>query len=139
MIAGGYFPARRVGLCDDLPLGIARDWSKWTRFPEYCTVEPPVKEEYDQFVPEKALAVGFSDDEFVQGRKTYDSWLRLMPNAEIPLIFLEPRDIGLESLGHTGFFRRACRDNGWKGVAEWIVDGVQPKWEGKPDNLKAKL
>ncbi|MFZ5623623.1 MAG: alpha/beta fold hydrolase, partial [Gemmatimonadota bacterium] len=31
----GYFPSRRLGLGEDLPAGVAREWARWCRDPAY--------------------------------------------------------------------------------------------------------
>ncbi|XXQ29574.1 AB hydrolase-1 domain-containing protein [Plasmodiophora brassicae] len=144
--ADRYFPARRFGLCDDLPLGIARDWAKWTRYPEYCTVEPDVKELYARFDPGQgnAIAIGFTDDDFCAGRVAFDSWLRLVPRMQAPLIYLHPQQVGLKDVGHMGFFKKCCQEGAWEPVAQFIVAGVEPRFSSVPagqpsEKARAKL
>ena len=37
--ACGYFPARRLGLGEDLPAGVALEWARWCRSPAYLAAD----------------------------------------------------------------------------------------------------
>ncbi|KAI8819695.1 uncharacterized protein EV422DRAFT_103506 [Fimicolochytrium jonesii] len=133
----GLFRANAIGLCEDIPLGVARDWSYWTRFREYCTVEPHIKEVYDRFLADgdntpnaeehRTLAIGFTDDAFCGSREAYDAWLRLMPAAKVPLWYLDPKaelgEFGVEAVAHMGFFRKAMKEALWEPLVPFLVDG----------------
>ncbi|KAJ3131757.1 hypothetical protein HDU90_007741 [Geranomyces variabilis] len=140
----GYFPASIVKLCDDIPLGAARDWARWTHNSIYCTIEPHIKKVYDSFQPGTkqkpgaAIHVAFTDDELINKRTptpidAFGSWTALMTNAGVELMFLDPSaatDSG-RAVGHLGFFRKHCR-KGWDALAPFILDGTRPVFKENP-------
>ncbi|KAJ3013255.1 hypothetical protein HKX48_005858 [Thoreauomyces humboldtii] len=141
----GYFPSRRLGLCEDIPLGIAKDWAEWIRVPAYCTSQPEVKEAYDTFEPPSAMSLAFTDDHFIRKNDlaAYRMLHVLMPKANIPFRLVDPADVGSTMVGHTGFFKPAVRQ-GWDMVAKFIVEGVEPDvplttFEPETKALKARL
>ncbi|KAJ3011072.1 hypothetical protein HKX48_007045 [Thoreauomyces humboldtii] len=148
---GGYFPASKINLCDDLPTDVARDWARWTHHPEYCTVDPEVKERYDAFAPPSGsiLHVAMRDDELVRRGSNglpFTAFNGLMPNARIPFWFMKPDEATEETgrlVGHLGWFKKHCR-KGWDAVAGFVVRGDMPVgFEGVDHDgavvIKAKL
>ncbi|TPX71549.1 hypothetical protein SpCBS45565_g01022 [Spizellomyces sp. 'palustris'] len=133
----GYFPAKKIKLCDNIPLGVGRDWARWTRCPEYCTTEPEVKDAYDAFKPESAIGIAATDDHLCADRRAFDEWFALMPNAKVRFYYVEPKELGAEVVGHMGLFKKACKDGAWDAVARYIIEGVEPRF--KTAESKAKL
>ncbi|KAJ3284324.1 hypothetical protein HK104_010008 [Borealophlyctis nickersoniae] len=143
----GYFPAKRLGLCADLPAGVAWDWARWTRFPDYCAHEPDSALEYSQFNPSGGwLALAFSDDKF-SVKKGFTEWARLLGpgtreeklgRVDNHLIYLEPRDVGLDAVDHMGFFMEKSKGVAWDEAAKWIVHGQVPDFKAKGENLELK-
>ena len=43
------------------------------------------------------------------------------PDAAQERVHLAPRDIGLRSIGHFGFFRREMPIEQWDGIARWLT------------------
>ncbi|KAJ3158782.1 hypothetical protein HDU86_002463 [Geranomyces michiganensis] len=138
----GYFPATKINLCDDIPLGAARDWGRWTRNSIYCTIEPHIKAQYESFTPPSggggaaaAIHVAFSDDELINNKTptpkdAFASWSKLMSSAGVELFFLNPAaatDSG-RAVGHLGFFRKQCR-KGWDALAPFILNGTRPVFD----------
>ena len=114
----GYFPARRLGLGEDIPAGVALRWAsrsssdlrpagdsleevRTRRLLERCaTLARPV------------LMVRFSDDAFATDagmRRLLSYYPRLSPE----FILFSPADTGVHRIGHFGFFRRAVGQALW--------------------------
>ncbi|TPX57333.1 hypothetical protein PhCBS80983_g03891 [Powellomyces hirtus] len=142
----GYFPATKIKLCDDLPLGVARDWARWTRYREYCTVEKDVQRLYHTFTPESAIHVAVSDDELVHpdiNSIAFEAWNELMPNAAIKFYYVDPSDLAADpsrGVGHLGLFRKSCQA-GWETLVPYILNGALPNWKERQhsQSVKARL
>jgi predicted alpha/beta hydrolase len=120
----GYFPASRIGLCEDIPSGVAKDWSRWMQYRDYCTIDEEPKRAYHQFQVD-SYHICFSDDDFVY-REGFEGWNRTFGHGRRPqMLFLNPKlDLKIDrAIRHMGFFFDVNRELLWDQVAPWLVDG----------------
>jgi predicted alpha/beta hydrolase len=116
----GYTPARRIGMGEDLPAGIALQWARWCRNPGYIEnafgreVE---RDGYDQF-RSPILALYASDDPIATPANVQDL-LRLFPQAPKETRMVEPQEFGYTTIGHIDYFRKS-RSDLWPLVKEWL-------------------
>ncbi len=117
----GYFPARRFGLGENLPSGIAREWARWCSQRQYLMddVGPDLPSYFDQLVaPIRAYKI--SDDTFAPSRAV-DQLLGWYGKAPIDVRHIGPADFGVPAIGHFGAFRDTLRDTLWKELAGWAL------------------
>ncbi len=119
--AMGRFPFSMLGMGEDLPAGVAREWARWCRSPGYLTDHVPGARDAFRAVRSPVLALGFTDDSFAPRRAT-EALLRWMENARIEHRHLAPADVGARAVGHFGFFRRGVAPRLWDEVATWLLD-----------------
>ena len=100
----GYLPGR-LGLGEDLPMGVAREWARWCRSPGYLFDHVPgaAARMSRLNVPTRILHV--SDDRYAPPRAMRALAQRL-PRAHVDL--LRPSDLGLDAIGHFGLLRPRC-------------------------------
>lgn len=106
----GYFPGARLGMVGDLPRGVIRQWRHWCLHPEYLLgVEgEPVRQAFAALrTPISALT--FIDDELMSARNS-ESLLSFYRGAPLRHRRLDPRDVGVDRIGHFGFFRPALAE-----------------------------
>jgi predicted alpha/beta hydrolase len=116
----GYSPARRMGLGEDLPAGVALQWARWCRSPGYIENafgREVSREGYDDF-QSPIFALYASDDPIATPANVQDL-LRLFPRAPKQTRMIEPQSFGYPSIGHINFFRRS-RSAVWPLVTEWL-------------------
>jgi predicted alpha/beta hydrolase len=114
----GYFPGSRLGFGEDLPPGVATEWASWCRHPRYLVGALGAEDAYARLrAPLRAYAI--SDDPFAP-LPTVEALGRLYPNARWETRKLAPRDVGVKSLGHFGFFRERFRDSLWREAVDWL-------------------
>ena len=101
----GYVPGK-LGIGHDLPKGVAEEWCRWCRSPDYLFSDPNLDtKNYREYAgPISALA--FSDDRGYAPRVMVEDLLSHFPNANIQLELINPRDKGLAKIGHFGFFNQ---------------------------------
>ena len=120
--AVGYFPARRLGLGDDIPAGVALRWASRGssdlrpagRSPEEIRTRRLL--ERCAALARPVLMVRFSDDAFA----TEAGMRRLLsyyPSLSPEYALLSPADAGTQKLGHFGFFRRGAGQVLWP----WLI------------------
>jgi predicted alpha/beta hydrolase len=115
----GHYPGKRLGL-SNLPKGVALQWSRWCRHPDYLFGDPDLELEGYRNFRAPILAYSFKDDSYVSANH-YQSVIGRFENADITWRNLHPTDVGLASIGHFGFFREPLRDNLWTEARDWLA------------------
>ena len=127
----GYFPGRRLGWLEDMPSGVANEWS--FRKDRMELSHPPRKRDalLRRFAAVTApiLAVTVWDDEYAppvavkRGLSYYTSSDRIF-------IHLDSKDLGHDSVGHFGLFHSRHADGFWQQTLSWLAEGRNP-WQAK--------
>lgn len=115
-----YLPSRWIGLGgEDLPAGVAAEWARWIRHPDYV-VDQEGRHPADTYAAyEGALrAISLEDDWYAPGHAV-EALLEMYPNAATEHREIAPADAGVDEIGHFGFFRPRCREL-WDGAAAWL-------------------
>ena len=110
----GYFPSRLLRFGEDLPAGVARQWARWCRTPEFlgdwrghARFAAPI------------LALSFADDAYAP-RAAVDELHRRYATAAVERRHLGPRDVGAARIGHFGFFKPGLPEL-WREVSAWLL------------------
>lgn len=109
----GYFPGRRLRMVGDLPGPAMRQWTRWCRHPDFAWGAEP-----EQVVPSLITArfpidaFCFTDDDAMT-EGTARKLLAAFREASTTLRVIAPADLGLDSIGHVGAFRRAAEQALW--------------------------
>jgi predicted alpha/beta hydrolase len=124
--ATGRFPGSWIGTAD-LPAGIARSWARWGRSPHYvCDGRGQPLRPHNHAVTFPLRWMSFSDDPIaplgaVEALRPY------YPNAAVERLHLSPSDLGAQSVGHFGFFRKSMPHRPWDEIASWLKDHLRHK------------
>ena len=114
----GYFPARMLGLGEDIPAGVALQWSARTS-PDLCpkligsaTIRTRAMINRYRRLRGEVLAVGFADDAFATPAGTR-RLLGAFPGLHAKSVSIEPSQAGMATIGHFGLFRRSAEATLW--------------------------
>ncbi|MEH2513402.1 putative alpha/beta hydrolase [Nitrobacteraceae bacterium AZCC 1564] len=123
----GYFPGRKLGWLEDLPAGVANEWSfrgpKFERSHHRCD-RPNVLARM-RAVTAPILAVTLSDDEF----GTVPAIRRALgyyTNAPRTAVVLQPADYGFARIGHFDLFHDRHASGFWLDTLLWLRDDHNP-------------
>jgi len=125
--ASGYFPGRRLGWLEDLPAGVAAEWSfrRAAMETNYPANERPALLASFAAVRAPILAVATTDDDFATPsalRRTLDYYR----SSDRSIVILKPTDLGHASIGHFGLFHARHRDDFWQALLTWLQHGTNP-------------
>ncbi|WP_245474532.1 alpha/beta fold hydrolase [Bradyrhizobium sp. Leo121] len=126
----GYFPGRRLGWLEDLPAGVANEWSfRGRRFERsHPRGERQAVLSRMAAVTGPILAIAVSDDELGTVpaiRRT----LGYYTGAPRTAVLLEPSDYGRKAIGHFNLFHDSHAVGFWTDTLPWLRDGRNP-WPG---------
>ncbi|WP_407527929.1 alpha/beta hydrolase family protein [Methylobacterium oryzisoli] len=123
----GYFPGRRLGWLEDLPAGVAYEWSlrrarmeasypprdRATILARFAAVRAPI------------LAVGTTDDEFgtPSAIRRALAYYTASPRIQVQLT---PAAVGATGVGHFGLFHARRSGTFWIDTVRWLRDGTNP-------------
>ncbi|VAW02432.1 Hydrolases of the alpha/beta superfamily [hydrothermal vent metagenome] len=112
----GYMPWSRISKAEDIPKGVSEEWARWIRSPDYLLGDDSLPlDRYSRFTA-PVLAYSLADDTWGT-REAVNAMMSAYPNVERRHV--EPSDIGVESIGHFGFFRPESKPL-WDDVVTWL-------------------
>ena len=119
----GYLPLKRLtGGGENVPPGVALEWSSWGRDPGYVLKYARHKDGargYAAFTG-RFRAYAVADDSYAP-RTAVQALLDFYPAASRELLFVDPASVGASSIGHFGFFQRRFRDSLWSEARNWLL------------------
>jgi predicted alpha/beta hydrolase len=121
----GYAPTARIGLGQDLPLGVYEQWKRWCGFPHYFFDDPAMRDVAEQFaqVDVPIAAANALDDPWAMPCSR-DAFLRGYRSAPIARIDIDPARHGA-AIGHMGYFR-AGMEGLWEEALRWFGEEAAP-------------
>ncbi len=113
----GYVPWSAFSRAEDLPRGVARQWSRWCRSPDYLFDDPTLPAERYRGIHAPVLAYSIEDDAWGSARAV-DALMRHYP--DVTRRHLVPAQAGVPALGHFGWFRERSQSL-WPEAADWLI------------------
>lgn len=116
----GYVPTRWIGWGEDLPAQVALQWAAWCTRPGYVlnALGSDVAVDFFDQIKGPILWLTATDDP-IATPENIDDMLRLYENASVTRGRINPREYGLERIGHVDFFRPRNAKL-WPLIANWL-------------------
>lgn len=141
----GYFPGRRLGWLEDLPKGVANEWSFRRSRIERSYPATRHAEVLNRFraVRSDIMAVAATDDEYAS-QQAVRRGLSYFENAARTFVQLRPADLGVDRVGHFDLFHSRHENGFWRASAHWLATGMNP-WPHRtacialPGDLSAQM
>ena len=118
-----YVPGRLLGIGEDLPSGVARQWARWCCHPDYYMGEHPEAHTRLAAFDRPTLFYSFTDDTFAP-EPAVGQLLEHLPSAQLEHRRIDPSDHGGDPIGHFGFFRPHLAANFWPAAAEFLSAAI---------------
>jgi predicted alpha/beta hydrolase len=116
----GYFPWSWFASGTDLPKGVALEWARWCRNPNYLLDDKTLP--LDNYKTFTAPLLAYSIDDDVWGTdRAVDDMMRAYSN--VTRRHIVPADHGLNRIQHLGFFREGSEPI-WREAIEWLDKSV---------------
>ncbi|MDE2402859.1 MAG: alpha/beta fold hydrolase [Burkholderiales bacterium] len=102
----GYGPCAAVGLGENLPSGVARQWGQWCAAGGYATNATRSQPEQDFHADVRTpITVLHASDDDIATPATVADLLRTFPAAPKQALRIKPADYRLKQIGHIDWFR----------------------------------
>lgn len=123
----GYLAWSRLGMGEDIPLGVYRQWRYWCRFPRYFFDDPKMAAVAEGFAAVRApiVAVNATDDLWAPPASR-DAFMAGYRNAPWRGIDIDAGSAGLGKVGHMGYFRPHAQPL-WIGALDWFEALLAPQ------------
>jgi predicted alpha/beta hydrolase len=109
----------------DVPEGVMRQWRSWCLHPDYLFgVEAPDLRSTYAALGQPILSLSFTDDEYMSARNI-ESLHSFYSGASRTMRRVAPREVGADSVGHFGFFRRRHGAALWPIIGDWLATAVR--------------
>ncbi|MBI5165530.1 MAG: alpha/beta fold hydrolase [Magnetospirillum sp.] len=123
----GFFPGRALGWLEDLPAGVANEWSFRRARMELSHPSDQRETVLRRFaaVSSPILAIAVSDDAL----GTVSAVTRALAyyrGASPTAVLLSPQDLGVAAIGHFSLFHSRYAPGFWLDTLSWLRDGVNP-------------
>jgi predicted alpha/beta hydrolase len=115
----GYWPAR-FGVGHDLPKGVAEDWRRGSLMPDYLFEDTTVNSGGYARYSGRIFSLAMTDDTGFAPPDAVKHLLSKFQSARVEHKTYAPADVGLQRIGHFGFFRKESYLL-WQPVADWIA------------------
>lgn len=118
--AAGYLPWSRLGMGEDLPLDVYRQWRRWCTYPRYFFDDPYMQAVTERFADVRfpIVAVNALDDAWAPPASR-DAFMAGYRNTAVRAVSIDPRRAGLGAIGHMGYFRPKARPL-WNDALDWF-------------------
>jgi predicted alpha/beta hydrolase len=118
--AAGYLPWSKLGMGEDLPLDVYRQWRHWCRFPRYFFDDPQMREITARFDAVRfPIAAANALDDAWAPPASRDAFMAGYRQAAVHAVTIDPRRSGLGPIGHMGYFRPRARPL-WDAALAWF-------------------
>ena len=116
----GYTQSSKIGMGEDLPKNVAKQWRDWCNGAGYIKTAfgKTVKTHYYNEVNLPAMWVNAPDDDIANDKNVADM-IRVFPNMQATTQTLQPKDYGLQHIGHMKFFSRQNQLL-WQQTLDWL-------------------
>lgn len=120
----GYTASDKVGMGENLPKHVARQWREWCKGEGYIKTafgKSIQTHFYDDFAI-KSLWVGFSDDD-IANSKNMDDMIRVFSQMPVEKRFFDPKEFGVDNIGHMLYFSRRINTKApelWQMAVDWV-------------------
>lgn len=121
----GYLSWSQLGMGEDLPLDVFRQWKHWCRFPHYFFDDPALPGLKDQFATVRTpiMAINATDDLWAPPASR-DAFMQAYRNSGWQARTLHPKHSGLGPIGHMGYFRPKAQAL-WDEALHWLAANSQ--------------
>ncbi|WP_426106706.1 alpha/beta fold hydrolase [Massilia sp. TSP1-1-2] len=116
----GYLAWNWLGMGEDLPIDVYRQWKHWCTFPHYFFQDPKMAHLKAGFASVRSpiMACNALDDLWARPTSR-DAFMAGYSNVAVQATDVDPASAGMGPIGHMGYFKQNCLPL-WQGALDWF-------------------
>ena len=116
----GYLAWKKLGMGENLPLGVYRQWKHWCQYPRYFFDDPKMTHMQPKFakVTTPIVAANATDDLWALPASR-DAFMAGYSGMNWQGKNIDPASIGLKAIGHMGYFKPSAKAL-WTEALDWF-------------------
>ena len=116
----GYFPGKKMGLLEDIPKGVVKQWHARRKNPDMVEQlqVAGIKTYFNQFKG-TLLTLAIADD-IIGTEPAIKRIHELFKNGNRNWETIHPSDFGVDEIGHFGFFKKKFKETLWVKTLNWF-------------------
>ncbi len=111
----GYFPGKKFSRMEDLPKGVALEWSKWCLSPNYLFDHVEKENLFHEQITCPLYSYSVEDDDYAP-KAAVDWMTSKYHNAQVNRKHWKLGDLGVKKVGHFGFFSKKNAEVIWSRI-----------------------
>ncbi|MEM7382217.1 MAG: alpha/beta fold hydrolase [Bacteroidota bacterium] len=115
----GYFPAKKLGLFENLPKGMAYEWKRWGKRAAYMMDFYDQESYFFDRIEAPVFSMSFPKDQYAP-EKAVDWLTKQFKASKTERLHYVPDKSVLGKLRHFGFFRERFKEELWDMTDRWI-------------------
>ncbi|MBG1261237.1 alpha/beta fold hydrolase [Nostoc commune] len=120
----GHLPISKLTLPQQCPNQVLLQWMSWGRSGILTDATGVNIESLFAEYSRPLTTVTISDDNYYASAASVEALTRLYQGSKVRHEVISPRDYGMESMGHFGFFHRRASQKLWSQAADWLTQLV---------------
>ena len=108
----GYMPTSKISNMEDLPKSVALQWRKWCLSPNYLFDHLDGDKTWYDEIECPLISYSVENDNFAP-KEAVDWFTHRFTSCNKKRIHINPADLDMEYIGHSGFFKESNRDTLW--------------------------
>lgn len=117
----GYQPMKAMGIGEDIPVSIYQQWKRWCQYPHYFFDDPEAKDLIKPYADVRIpIAAANSTDDLWALPASRDAFFKGYTSAAVEAITFTPGDLGVQEVGHMGYYRAAAGLRLWPQILGWL-------------------
>lgn len=126
----GYIPGATLGLGEDMPVAAMREWSGWTRLPNYFFDDPTMDAAARMArVRTPVLALGMADDPWATPEQM-QVFIDHLTGTSPRLVEHSAEEVEAGEIGHHGYFRERISAALWPDLTDWLLERADARVTG---------
>jgi predicted alpha/beta hydrolase len=116
----GYLAWKKLGMGENLPLGVYHQWKLWCRFPHYFFDDPNMQHMKPMFakITTPIVAANATDDLWALPASR-DAFMSGYTGTRWEGKTIDPASLGLKAIGHMGYFKPSAKQL-WAEALDWF-------------------
>lgn len=117
----GYLPSKMVGIGENLPFQVYKQWKHWCSYPHYWFDDPSCDFQKDFSAITVPVTSVNSTDDLWAPPVSAEAFMKHYDQTDLSYVIINAVDWNVKEIGHMGYFHSDCLDR----TSQLIIDRIE--------------